>query len=191
MLNTNTMKQLFCLLTAGALGKSLSFKVQGETTQDIFPPIHVQVTVLCSDGTELTVMPVSTKNHLEIAVTKKGTHFAGTSSTKKIGDVLVADLRSQLGCTDEANIVAFNEPITWIKVANDNGNQDTFRSSKVPDNEIYGQQAYDTYCTAVGGKAFNGDALPDWDTFRKDETKATQSAAWIAVGEFISQRIEG
>ena len=40
---------------------------------------------------------------------------------------------------------------------------------------------YEAYCTAVGGKAFNGDPLPDWKTFRADPAKQKQSNAWIAV----------
>lgn len=40
---------------------------------------------------------------------------------------------------------------------------------------------YTKYCEAVGGKAFNGDPLPDWDTFRADLTKIKQSSAWIEV----------
>ena len=45
-------------------------------------------------------------------------------------------------------------------------------------NEI-AKQLYTTYCEAVGGKAFNGDPLPDWETFSSDETKKKQSNAWI------------
>ena len=41
---------------------------------------------------------------------------------------------------------------------------------------------YDTYCKAVGGVAFNGDPLPDWDTFRADPGKRKQVEAWLAVG---------
>ncbi len=40
---------------------------------------------------------------------------------------------------------------------------------------------YDAYCAAVGGVAFNGDPLPDWQTFRADPAKQKQSDAWIAV----------
>lgn len=47
-------------------------------------------------------------------------------------------------------------------------------------NQIAGE-LYETYCAAVGGKAFNGDALPNWDTFLEDPTKKKQSDAWIAV----------
>ena len=42
---------------------------------------------------------------------------------------------------------------------------------------------YEEYCKAVGGKAFNGDPLPNWVTFRNDPNKQKQSDAWIAVAE--------
>jgi hypothetical protein len=42
---------------------------------------------------------------------------------------------------------------------------------------------YQTYCVNVGGKAFNGDQLPDWETFRADTTKRVQSDAWVKVAE--------
>lgn len=41
-------------------------------------------------------------------------------------------------------------------------------------------ELYSIYCKAVGGKAFNGDSLPDWPTFRTDPNKSKQSNAWIA-----------
>lgn len=44
---------------------------------------------------------------------------------------------------------------------------------------------YTAYCIAVGGKAFNGDPLPDWETFRADPTKKKQSDAWLAVGRAV------
>jgi hypothetical protein len=51
-------------------------------------------------------------------------------------------------------------------------------------------EMYTTYCAAVGGKAFNGDPLPDWATFAADESKKKQSQAWlsaaIAAREFIA-----
>lgn len=42
---------------------------------------------------------------------------------------------------------------------------------------------YDTYCEAVGGKAFNGDPLPAWEDFRADTEKTPQSDAWMVVAE--------
>lgn len=45
---------------------------------------------------------------------------------------------------------------------------------------------YETYCVAVGGKAFNGDPLPDWNTFRGDANKKKQSDAWVAVALMVN-----
>lgn len=44
---------------------------------------------------------------------------------------------------------------------------------------IVAERLYTTYCQAVGGKAFNGDPLPDWEEFYNDESKRVQSTAWI------------
>jgi hypothetical protein len=48
--------------------------------------------------------------------------------------------------------------------------------------EDFAGQLYEAYCEAVGGKAFNGDKLPDWKTFRADPAKKKQSDAWVKVG---------
>ncbi len=45
------------------------------------------------------------------------------------------------------------------------------------------EKLYKTYCIAVGGKAFNGDPLPNWKQFRADPTKKVQSEAWMKVAE--------
>lgn len=37
---------------------------------------------------------------------------------------------------------------------------------------------YNNYCAYVGGKAFNGDPLPDWATFSADPNKQLQAEAW-------------
>lgn len=37
---------------------------------------------------------------------------------------------------------------------------------------------YDVYCTAVGGKVFNGDALPTAIEFFNDKSKEKQANAW-------------
>jgi len=42
---------------------------------------------------------------------------------------------------------------------------------------------YTTYCASVGGKAFNGDPLPSWVEFGKDEKKKAQRNAWIASAD--------
>jgi hypothetical protein len=44
-------------------------------------------------------------------------------------------------------------------------------------------ELYEEYCKHVGGKAFNGDTLPSWKTFRADPSKQKQSDAWVAVAE--------
>lgn len=44
---------------------------------------------------------------------------------------------------------------------------------------------YAAYCEAVGGVAFNGDPLPDWATFRADNSKIKQSGAWIAAAKAV------
>lgn len=49
--------------------------------------------------------------------------------------------------------------------------------------EYIASELYTAYCKAVGGKAFNGDPLPDWETLYTDETKAKQTSAWIASAE--------
>jgi len=48
---------------------------------------------------------------------------------------------------------------------------------------------YETYCQEVGGKAFNGDALPIWANFRADPTKQKQSDAWVAVARKALEEI--
>ncbi len=39
-------------------------------------------------------------------------------------------------------------------------------------------ELYNNYCKDVGGKAFNGDPLPDWKEFSVDPNKTKQSNAW-------------
>ncbi len=53
--------------------------------------------------------------------------------------------------------------------------------------EYIAGELYKTYCEAVGGKAFNGDPLPDWKTFSNDPTKKKQSDAWISAAERAMQ----
>lgn len=50
-------------------------------------------------------------------------------------------------------------------------------------NEINGiaSHLYTAYCDSVGGKAFNGDPLPDWATFSRDQSKQKQVKAWLDV----------
>lgn len=46
------------------------------------------------------------------------------------------------------------------------------------DSDILAKKVYDTYCKAVGGKAFNGDPLPHSSEFFNDPTKERQANAW-------------
>lgn len=48
-------------------------------------------------------------------------------------------------------------------------------------------ELYESYCRAVGGKAFNGDPLPDWTTFRSDPSKQKQSDAWVETARRAMQ----
>jgi hypothetical protein len=47
--------------------------------------------------------------------------------------------------------------------------------------EVIASELYTTYCAAVGGVAFNGDPLPDWQTFATDPKKQKQVEAWRAT----------
>lgn len=49
--------------------------------------------------------------------------------------------------------------------------------------EKLARQMYDTYCEAVGGKAFNGDPLPGSEEFFKDPSKQKQADAWRAAAK--------
>src|SRR3954470_18313129 len=49
--------------------------------------------------------------------------------------------------------------------------------------------AYDTYSAGVGGKAFNGDPLPDWETFKKDPVKTKQADAWQKAARAVADRV--
>jgi len=51
------------------------------------------------------------------------------------------------------------------------------------DTEAIAGILYDAYCAKVGGKAFNGDDLPTWKTFRADPSRTKQSDAWVVVAE--------
>lgn len=51
----------------------------------------------------------------------------------------------------------------------------------MPDMEKIAGQLYETYCQAVGGKAFNNEPLPAWKEFRADPAKKKQSDAWVEV----------
>lgn len=49
------------------------------------------------------------------------------------------------------------------------------------ENDKYAKLAWDTYTNAVGGRAFNGDLLPEWDVMVADPAKQKLVAAWRAT----------
>ena len=48
---------------------------------------------------------------------------------------------------------------------------------------------YTAYCNAVGGKAYNGDPLPDWDTLTKDPTKQKIVTGWYAAVSAVRPKL--
>lgn len=60
---------------------------------------------------------------------------------------------------------------------------ETLETKDMINREIVAKELYTTYCAAVGGVAFNGDPLPDWDTFAADPAKEKQSSAWLAAAD--------
>lgn len=50
-------------------------------------------------------------------------------------------------------------------------------------------KAYDVYCKAVGGVAFNGDPLPAGVDFFNDATKQKQIDGWLAVAASLSKPV--
>lgn len=57
-----------------------------------------------------------------------------------------------------------------------------------------GREAYTAYCAAVGGKSFNGDALPTWDELKAaaefDEKRSQIVAAWNAAAAAVPIRFQ-
>lgn len=49
--------------------------------------------------------------------------------------------------------------------------------------EYIASELYRVYCESVGGRAFNGDPLPDWETFSTDPAKSKQANAWFAAAD--------
>jgi len=47
--------------------------------------------------------------------------------------------------------------------------------------EAIAARLYGKYVEAVGGVAYDGKPLPEWDEFRADPAKRKQSDAWVAV----------
>ncbi len=56
--------------------------------------------------------------------------------------------------------------------------------------QLLASALYETYCKAVGGKAFNGDLLPLWHVFSADPEKRIQSEAWIATADAAIQLVQ-
>jgi len=48
-------------------------------------------------------------------------------------------------------------------------------------------ELYGAYCESVGGKAWNNDPLPNWETFALDLTKRKQSDGYRAMAEKACQ----
>lgn len=48
------------------------------------------------------------------------------------------------------------------------------------------KKIYETYCFCVGGKSFNGEKLPSWEEFSKDQSKEIQANAWRAVAQVFA-----
>lgn len=46
---------------------------------------------------------------------------------------------------------------------------------------------YDTYCESVGGKAFNGDPLPNSSEFFNDPTKQKQAKGWLDAAKAAAE----
>lgn len=51
--------------------------------------------------------------------------------------------------------------------------------------EAAAKLAYETYCASVGGRAFNGDPLPDWEKFATDPNKQVQANGWRAAARAL------
>tara|TARA_R110000765_G_scaffold7963_8_gene26147 strand:+ start:3358 stop:3666 length:309 start_codon:yes stop_codon:yes gene_type:complete len=51
--------------------------------------------------------------------------------------------------------------------------------------------AYTTYCKEVGGVAFNGDELPDWEEFGSDPDKTKQANAWRESVKAVVVQFDG
>lgn len=56
--------------------------------------------------------------------------------------------------------------------------------------EILAGLLYNAYCADVGGKAFNGDPLPEWNLFRGDPSKLKQSKAWVVAASIAIETLK-
>lgn len=61
----------------------------------------------------------------------------------------------------------------------------TKQKYKPTTNEI-AEKLYTQYCRSVGFVAFNGNTLPTWEEFSKDESKSKQTNAWLDVAKLAS-----
>ena len=57
------------------------------------------------------------------------------------------------------------------------------------DLELIARIMYDNYCAGVGGKAFNGDPLPNSTVFFNDDTKRKQADAWRKAAQAAIEAI--
>ena len=55
--------------------------------------------------------------------------------------------------------------------------------------ESIAKDLYTIYCIEVGGKAFNGLPLPEWEEFYNDSEKQIQVRAWLAIGQKVLDMI--
>lgn len=55
--------------------------------------------------------------------------------------------------------------------------------------EDIARNLYETYCAAVGGKAFNGDPLPTWDEFAIHPDKQVQVNGWLLAADRAIQML--
>ena len=51
-------------------------------------------------------------------------------------------------------------------------------------------ELYEAYSAAVGGVAFNGEPLPDWEEFCAEHRKQKQEDAWRAVARRAAELSE-
>lgn len=56
-------------------------------------------------------------------------------------------------------------------------------------NDILAAAAYTAYSQAVGGVAYNGDKLPNWESFSADPAKTKQASAWLAAVAAVKESL--
>jgi len=60
------------------------------------------------------------------------------------------------------------------------------RMNVLPESTLeLGGVAYTAYCNAVGGKSFNGDALPTWGEMLADPKKLRLVEAWAIAADAV------